>query len=102
MDFSKISEKLAKIFFSKISEETQNEVLIQMSKIFASAMREDDLLCRMGGDEFLIFAGNIKDKYVFVFRFGKRRQIALSNKRNRSRQFFSSYIRAFSSLNTAG
>lgn len=25
MDFSKISEKLAKIFFSKISEETQNE-----------------------------------------------------------------------------
>ena len=39
-----------------------NEVLISMGKVFYSAVRENDLLCRMGGDEFLIFCGEMKDK----------------------------------------
>lgn len=39
-----------------------NEVLTDMAKVFYSAVREDDLLCRMGGDEFLIFCDGMKDK----------------------------------------
>jgi len=39
-----------------------NEVLIDMGKVFRSAVRENDLLCRMGGDEFLIFCNEMKDK----------------------------------------
>lgn len=39
-----------------------NEVLIKMGKIFSSAVRGNDLLCRMGGDEFLIFCSDMKDK----------------------------------------
>lgn len=39
-----------------------NEVLLEMGRIFRSAVRENDLLCRMGGDEFLIFCGKMKDK----------------------------------------
>ena len=39
-----------------------NEVLIGMGKVFCSAVREDDLLCRMGGDEFLVFCSDMKDR----------------------------------------
>lgn len=39
-----------------------NDVLINMGKVFCSAVRENDLLCRMGGDEFLIFCNKMKDK----------------------------------------
>ena len=39
-----------------------NEVLISMGKVFFSTVRENDLLCRMGGDEFLIFCSEMKDK----------------------------------------
>ena len=39
-----------------------NEVLTSMGKLFYSAVRENDLLCRMGGDEFLIFCSDMKDK----------------------------------------
>ena len=39
-----------------------NEVLIGMGKVFYSTVRENDLLCRMGGDEFFIFSNGMKDK----------------------------------------
>ena len=39
-----------------------NEVLVSMADIIKSVMREDDLACRMGGDEFLIFCSGMKDK----------------------------------------
>ena len=39
-----------------------NEVLIDMGKVFFSTVRDHDLLCRMGGDEFLIFCSEMKDK----------------------------------------
>ena len=39
-----------------------NEVLTGMGKVFFSTVRENDLLCRMGGDEFLIFCSEMKDK----------------------------------------
>lgn len=39
-----------------------NDVLIRMSKVFCAAVRESDLLCRMGGDEFLIFCSEMKDQ----------------------------------------
>lgn len=41
---------------------TGNEVLIGMARIFSSAVRENDLICRMGGDEFLIFCSEMKNK----------------------------------------
>ena len=41
---------------------TGNEVLKEMAKVFSSAVRSNDLLCRMGGDEFLIFCSGMKDK----------------------------------------
>ncbi len=39
-----------------------NEVLVSMGQVFCSAVREIDLLCRMGGDEFLIYCSEMKDK----------------------------------------
>lgn len=39
-----------------------NEILTEMGKVFCSTVRENDLLCRMGGDEFLIFCSHMKDK----------------------------------------
>lgn len=39
-----------------------NEVLVSMGRVFYSNLRENDLLCRMGGDEFLIYCGEMKDK----------------------------------------
>ena len=39
-----------------------NEVLLYMGKVFRFVIRENDLLCRMGGDEFLIFCSEMKNK----------------------------------------
>ena len=39
-----------------------NNVLAEMGKVFGYVVRENDLLCRMGGDEFLIFCSKMKDK----------------------------------------
>lgn len=38
-----------------------NEVLVSMAEVICSTVRENDLVCRMGGDEFLVFCG-VKDK----------------------------------------
>ncbi|MBS5389116.1 MAG: diguanylate cyclase [Clostridiales bacterium] len=48
-----------------------NKVLIKMSEIIRSTVREHDLVCRMGGDEFLIFCRGIKDK-VEATKFAHR------------------------------
>lgn len=39
-----------------------NQVLIELAKILTSAIRENDLVCRMGGDEFILLCMDIKEE----------------------------------------
>ncbi len=39
-----------------------NQVLIELAKILTSAIRENDLVCRMGGDEFILLCTEIKEE----------------------------------------
>lgn len=39
-----------------------NQVLVELAKILTSVIREDDLVCRMGGDEFILFCTEIKEE----------------------------------------
>ena len=45
-DFKKFNDKYGHI--------TGDEILLEMAQIFKSTIREEDVLCRYGGEEFLI------------------------------------------------
>jgi diguanylate cyclase (GGDEF)-like protein len=53
--------------------EEGDKVLIQIVKLFKSTLREIDIICRMGGDEFLLIFPNSsqKDLSIIKERFNK-------------------------------
>lgn len=64
-------------FFKQVNDTyghtTGDDVLKYMSKAMKDVFRSDDVLCRWGGDEFLVFMGNVIDRIIIESRLERLR-----------------------------
>ena len=56
-----------KVFNDTYGHETGDKVLIKVVKVLRSVFRDDDCICRIGGDEFVVFlvhSGNLHPELI--------------------------------------
>ncbi len=59
-DFKKVNDNFG--------HDEGDKVLILLAKLLTNHFRKEDLICRIGGDEFLVFMRNVSDKNIVLGR----------------------------------
>jgi diguanylate cyclase (GGDEF)-like protein len=75
-----------KIYNDRNGQETGNKLLRELASVLKSSVREDDLICRYGGEEFLFFLTKIKSQEE-AFRLTERIRQNIENKHFENQEF---------------